>query len=292
MVSLCVLFLVRFGEIHLKSRYVRKQFQNRLVANIQDHFAAKGVECLTSFDRGRIYIETDDEAAAKLILKRVFGIVSFSPAIECLSSIETISKLVVDYAAPLVDGKQNFAIKSRRVGTHPFTSRDVAVAAGKVVQKAFPTLEVDLTNPDVRIHVEVRQNRAFIFHEVIEGPGGMPLGSQGRVLALVDNDYGVVAAWMMMKRGCKVLAVTYDSEEQIAPLRNWDLHLKVQRIRELEELGEIAKLNRANGVAVGWSLEEVEERKGRIPEQLTIFHPAVGLSERDVEDMVRRICDV
>ncbi len=291
MVSLYVLFLVRFGEIHLKSRYVRKRFQNKLVANIQDHFAARGVECLTSSDRGRIYIETNDEAVARLILKRVFGIVSFSPAIECIADIDVISKRVVEYARRLANGRGSFSIKSRRVGTHPFTSRDVAIAAGKAVQNAFPALEVNLSKPDVRIHVEVRQNRAFVFHEVIEGPGGLPLGSQGRVLALVDNECGVVAAWMMMKRGCKVLAVTYDSEEQVDSLRNWDLHLKIQRIRGLEELSEIAKLNRANGVAVGWSLEEVEEKKGQMPEELTIFHPIIGLNEQDIEDMMRQISD-
>jgi thiamine biosynthesis protein ThiI len=284
-----VLFLVRFGEIHLKSRYVRKQFQDRLVANIQDHFAARGVECLTSSDRGRVYVETDDEGAGRSILGRVFGVVSSSPVVECPAEIETISRRLVDYSRHLVKEGASFAIRSRRVGSHEFTSHDVAVAAGKAMQEAHPSLRVDLTEPDVELFIEVRNNRAFLFNEVVEGPGGLPLGTQGRVLALVDGERGTVVAWMMMKRGCYTPVAAFDGEEHVEPLRKWDLHLKVQRISKLDELRDIARLNRAKAVAVGWSLEEVERRRGEIPEDVTLFHPAVGLTSEEVASMAARI---
>ena len=284
-----MLFLVRFGEIHLKSKYVRKQFQDKLVANIQDHFAAKGVECLTSSDRGRVYVETDDEAACRSILRRVFGVVSFSAVVECHADIEAISKTLVDYSRDLVKEGASFAIRSRRAGSHPFSSRDVAVAAGKAMQEAYGSLKVDLDKPDIELFIEVRNNRAFIFRETVEGPGGLPLGSQGRMLALVDGERGMVAAWMMMKRGSKVTVVATDASEWVEPLREWDLHLKVQKIGRMDELREISKLNRAEVLAVGWTLEELETRKSEVPEGLTVFHPTVGLTDEALAGLGARI---
>ena len=284
-----MLFLVRFGEIHLKSRYVRKQFQDKLVANVQDHFAARGVECLTTSDRGRVYLETDDVEAGRSILRRVFGVVSFSPAVECAADMEKISRKLVEYSRPLIKEGASFAIRSRRSGSHRFTSRDVAVATGKAIQAAYPSLKVDLSKPDIELFVEVRNNRAFLFHEVVDGPGGLPLGTQGRVLVLVDDERGMVVAWMMMKRGCYTPVAAFDGEQYIEPLRKWDLHLKVQRIGKLDELREIARLNRARAVAVGWNLGELETRKGEIPQELTLFHPAVGLTTKEIEDIAERI---
>src|SRR3989304_9129129 len=75
-----MVILVRFGELGLKSPYVRKQLLDRLVGNIQDLFAAEGIECLTRSDRGRVYVDANDLAAATGALHRGFGIVSFSPA--------------------------------------------------------------------------------------------------------------------------------------------------------------------------------------------------------------------
>lgn len=284
-----MLFLVRFGEIHLKSRYVRKQFQDKLVANIQDHFAARGVECLTTSDRGRVWVETDDAQAGRSILTRVFGVVSFSPVVECNANIEEISGRLVEYSRPLVKEGASFAIRSRRAGSHKFTSRDVAVAAGKAMQAAYPTLKVDLSHPGMELFVEVRQNKAFIFHENVDGPGGLPLGTQGKVLTLVDGERGMVVAWMMMKRGCYTPIAAFDGEEQTEPLRKWDLHLKVQRISKLVELRDIARLSRAKAVAVGWSLDEVEKRRGEIPEGLTLFHPAVGMGPGEIAGLAARI---
>ena len=80
-----MVLLVRFGELALKSRFVRRQLRDRLVANIQDLFASEGIECLTRADHGRIYVDVDDLPAATSALSRVFGIVSFSPARETTS---------------------------------------------------------------------------------------------------------------------------------------------------------------------------------------------------------------
>src|SRR5436309_13276018 len=91
--SRAMVLLVRFGELALKSRFVRRQLRDRLVANIQDLFAAEGIECLTRADHGRIYVDVDDVPGASGALRRVFGIVSFSSAREASSDPDEIGRV-------------------------------------------------------------------------------------------------------------------------------------------------------------------------------------------------------
>src|SRR3970282_2978766 len=94
-----VVLLVRFGEISLKSRYVRRQLRDRLVANIQDMFAADRVECITEADEARVYVHTADPEAARRILGRVFGVVSMSPAIEVPADVGALRERVGQVAS-------------------------------------------------------------------------------------------------------------------------------------------------------------------------------------------------
>src|SRR2546425_9173307 len=103
-----MVLLVRFGELALKSPYVRRQLRDRLVANIQDLFAAQGIECLTRADHGRIYVDVDDVPAASAGLRRVFGIVSFSPARETSSDPKDIAEIAIRLARERVPDGGSF----------------------------------------------------------------------------------------------------------------------------------------------------------------------------------------
>src|SRR2546430_6108243 len=199
-----MVLLVRFGELALKSRFVRRQLRHRLVANIQDLFAAEGVECITEADEARVYVHVDDVAKAHAILGRVFGVVSISPATEAHADLDSLRKVVLSEASRALSPGQSFALRPRRVGTHPFTSQDLARELGEAVRQAHPDVRVNLTQPDVEIHVEVRHNRAFVFREIWAGPGGLPLGSQGRALAVGRDEAGLVCGWRGMKRRWRV----------------------------------------------------------------------------------------
>src|SRR5207253_1644058 len=111
-----MVLLVRFGELALKSRFVRRQLRDRLVANIQDLFAAEGVECITEADEARVYVHVDDVAKAHAILGRVFGVVSISPATEVHSDLESLRKAVLSEASRALSPGQSFALRPRRVG--------------------------------------------------------------------------------------------------------------------------------------------------------------------------------
>ena len=100
----------------------------------------------------------------------------------------------------------------------------MAAFAGAVVVKKYSS-PVDLTNPELTIYLEVRDNDTYIFHEKIPGPGGLPLGTQGKVVALVSSGIdSPVATYLMMKRGCQVIALFCDNDPYTTPeaLKNFN----------------------------------------------------------------------
>ncbi len=283
-----MVLLVRFGEIALKSRFVRRQLRDRLVANIQDLFAAEGVECITESDEARVYVHADDIEEARSILSRVFGIVSISPATEAHADLASLREAVISEAAIALSPGRTFALRTRRVGTHPFTSQDLARELGEEVRRSHPDGRVNLSRPDVEIHIEVRQNRAFVFREVWPGPGGLPLGSQGRALAVVTDRAGMVAAWMGMKRGCRVAVATPPTGRAVVPLRRWDVRLKVLDLPPDGRLDELTRVARADAVFLGtrWSSFD---RGTRMRLKVPVFEPVIGLSDGEVDRLASRI---
>ncbi len=284
-----MVLLVRFGEIALKSRYVRRQLRDRLVGNIQDLFAAEGVECVTEADEARIYVSVDDVARARSILGRVFGIVSVSPATEGHSDLEALQGLAVAEAraAGLASGG-TFAVRPRRVGSHTYTSQDLGKILGGAILDAIPGCKVNLGAPGVEVHVEVRENRGFVFHEFWAGPGGLPLGSQGRALAVVDGEAGMVAAWMGMKRGCRMVVAAPSRSPDAEPLRPWQPGLKMLDWTDADRLEDLVRVARAGAVFLGTRGRDFDPRQ-RPKVSVPVFEPVVGLEDRDVASLASRI---
>ncbi|MDF1557043.1 MAG: tRNA 4-thiouridine(8) synthase ThiI [ANME-2 cluster archaeon] len=207
--------IVRYGEIALKSRNVRDRYEKILMSNIHSMLDAMD----TSYDRvsrewGRIYVHTADPEAARAAA-RVFGVVSVSSAVICEPTLESVSSVAADVGKEIIGEGQSFGIRPRRAGNHDFSSRDIGIACGDAVWQRIEHQgpSVDLTNPDVEIFVEVRQNHAFVYTDVINGVGGLPLGTQGKMVALVSGGIdSPVAAWLMMKRGCEIIPVYVNND--------------------------------------------------------------------------------
>lgn len=231
--------IARYGELGIKSPRVRRRFEKKLVLNIKSSF-----ECEIRVTQGRVFIKPAnyDEALEKL--GKVFGVVSFSPAISTITDFDKIAEDMELYVEKLeskglVSSKTSFAIRSRRVGEHDFTSQDLGAFAGSVVVKKTGA-PVDLTNPQLEIYVEVRQDETYIYHQKIAGPGGLPVGTQGKLVVLLSGGIdSPVAAYMMMKRGCQITALHFDNDP-FTDSRSLD---KVQKIVEkLREYSNGVKL--------------------------------------------------
>lgn len=218
------LIIARYGELALKSDKVRRRFENRLLNNIK-----ASIDAEVKIRQARIYINPVDFDDTLEKLGRIFGIVSYSPAISTKSTFEDIEKTVSDYTDYLVDEglldeNTKFAISCRRVGNHDFSSQEMAAFAGAVVVRKVGS-PVDLSNPELTIFLEVRDGDAYVFHEKIPGPGGLPLGTQGKVVALVSSGIdSPVATYLMMKRGCQVIALYCDNDPYTSPeaLKNFE----------------------------------------------------------------------
>ena len=226
------LIIARYGEIGLKSPKIRSRFERRLVKNIKAAF-----DCEVDRNQGRIYIFPNDFDEGTEKLNRVFGVVSYSPAVSTYANYEDIDKTLEEYVDKLIgEGILNestkFAIKCRRVGKHDFTSQEMAAHCGGVVRNRI-LAPVDLTNPDLTIFVEIREDDAYIYHEKIRGPGGLPLGTQGKVVVLLSSGIdSPVAAYLMMKRGCEVVALHCNNDPFSGPKVTENFNLLVDRLNE------------------------------------------------------------
>ncbi len=200
-----LMIIVRYGEIGLKSQQTRRVMEKRLVKNIQSVVGASVIRR----EPGRIYVESGSKDDAERVA-RVFGVVSTSVAVKTTSDAEKLISDAVMHAKRVINEKTSFAVRARRKGSHPYKSMEIAGMIGAEIKDATGAT-VDLTNPDVTIYVEIRDKNAYIFHEIIAGVGGMPLGTQGKAVALVSGGIdSPVAAWMMMKRGVEVVALFMD----------------------------------------------------------------------------------
>ena len=209
--------VVRFGgELWLKKTWTRRRYIRCLIENMKHVLKRYNVEYSEVMRRrGRLFLRTTSAVEAASKLSRVFGISSVSPALEVGSSkLEDVVDKCVFLASHVLGEGNSFAVRCRRVGEHPYSSRDVCREVGHRVLDEFGdtrSLTVDLKRPDVVLGTEVRGNEAFVFSEVVKGIGGMPLGTQGRVICLLSGGVdSTVAGWLVMKRGCPLVPVYFN----------------------------------------------------------------------------------
>lgn len=276
--------LVRYCEIGLKSTPVRKRFESLLKENMLTMLAADGIEALITYAEARFYIATEDIQGCVDSIKKVFGIASLSITEECSAEMEDICRTAADYSVGRISEGQSFAVKARREGTHPYTSMDVGKEAGSAIflRNEDLGIKVDLTAPEKVFYIEVRNNRAFIFDEYINCPGGLPLGCQGRVIADIYDRRGMISAWMMMKRGCRVMA---HGDHDIELLSKYDPTLRSIDDREAQN-GVIKDiLGRVKGTSLE-SLKDEDVSKYDVP----VYFPTIGMTDAEVDKVYKSIC--
>lgn len=214
------LLLLRYGEIGLKGQN-RTYFLRKLRRNVRQCLKANGIEGEVWQEGQRLYLQTLDPGTAIEAVRRVFGLVSLSP-VEVVPAgnghptMEAIADAAVDAARRAGLGPdRTFRLSVRRADkSFPLISPEVERRAGAAVVAATQA-PVDLRTPELEIGVEIQPGRALVYGETIPGPGGLPLGSQGRVVALISSGIdSPVAAWLMMKRGCGVIPVHFSLGQQ------------------------------------------------------------------------------
>lgn len=206
------LIIIRYSEIGLKAKYTRKTFENILQNNIKDILKKEKIVFNLEKTRGRLYIYTKEVKKTTILLKKIFAIKSISPCFKTNSSIDSMKKFVLKVIKYKINKSTSFALKVKREGKHEYSSLDIAIILGNEIVKKTEA-KVNLSKPDVKLFIEIRQNDAFFFFEKIFGHGGLPHGSQGKVLSLVKSkDNKFLATWYMMRRGCIPVFLTQEKE--------------------------------------------------------------------------------
>lgn len=209
--------VIHYDEIALKGKN-RSYFEGALAKNIRTALGplASSVNRLY----GRIVCTPAEEADREEIrarLERLPGIVHFSIGTSAPREIEAIGAKALE----LVRGESfaTFGVKARRSDkSFPMTSAEIGAQVGAHVLRALDRdIKVDLDKPEFRLFVELTHTEAFLYGKKIKGPGGLPTGTGGKVVASLSGGIdSPVAAWMMMKRGCEVVFVHIRNETQFA----------------------------------------------------------------------------
>ena len=258
-----ILFVKTASEISLKSEHVMRFFMRKLVENIKTALKNKSLQYgRIEMGRGRLFIFADAPDLQKIsqLLPKIFGLHAFALAeIHENAEMENIKNAAVEYAKPLLRPSEtafpipspvsnSFALRVSRSGQHKFSSHDIAVACGAAIQAKIPNLKVDLKNPEKELFIEIINDKFYLYDSEISCTGGLPLGVEGAVAALFSgNRNDALAAWLVMKRGCRIFPIAEKESAKIKGAVNslipWNSLREFKISRESELKGLIAEYN-------------------------------------------------
>lgn len=207
-------FLIKYAEIGIKGKN-RYLFEDALVKQIKYALKKCEGEFYVHKAEGRIYVDVlsdydfDETVEA---LKTVFGISGICPVVHVEDQgFEQLQKDVVKYVDDVYpDKNKTFKVAARRSRkNYPLDSMELNRELGGVILDAYPEMRVDVHNPDVLLNVEIRE-KIYLYSEIIPGPGGMPIGTNGKAMLLLSGGIdSPVAGYMIAKRGVKIDAVYF-----------------------------------------------------------------------------------
>lgn len=218
------ILIVRCGEVALKGMN-KPYFERMLAERIHKRLKAAGYgKASVKRHEGLIFVRFDREWDTVQLageISKVFGVASISPAVESESNMEAIGVEAVSFMEKLCEERcvRTFKVEAKRADKQfPIKSPDIARQIGGYVLKGLKVLKVDVHSPDVRLFVDVRHDRSYIYADKIAGFGGLPLGTNGKGLVLLSGGIdSPVAAWMMAKRGMMIEAVHFHSYPYTSP---------------------------------------------------------------------------
>lgn len=323
--------LVASAEFTLKSSPVRRTLEQRLIDDLRFTLAHNGFEGFrVGKDAARLVIHGIQETkVAAESCSKVFGVAYAAPALLLPASMETVTQSIVNLAIEELQTGQTFAVRAHRSSLSPLSRRDIELKGGSEVLHALKdkSVSVDLGHPDVTFHVDLAVDGAYLYFKKLQGPGGLPLSSQWKMLAVLDSGpLTLLAACAMMRRGCLVELFipisntnpSFAKESQLnlaqqlrrlvtrAAYRAFTLDLDrmvengvgEKRIRFLSPRSlirsvavEFAKQKRFKGLIFADIAGEIgmDNLLGGAGQDLPVFTPLIGFDREDLADLARLV---
>ena len=208
-------FLIKYGEIGTKGKN-RYLFEDALCRQIRRSLKKVDGTFTVTKEQGRIYVDTEGEfdyEGAVEALKKVFGILWICPMLQIEDNgFDDLACKVNEYLKNVYGNeKKTFKVDARRARkNYPKNSMEINMDLGEKILDAYPEqFTVDVHKPDFYLNVEIR-NKINIYSERIPGPGGMPVGTNGKATLLLSGGIdSPVAGYMIAKRGVIIDAVYF-----------------------------------------------------------------------------------
>ncbi len=211
--------LIRYGELSTKGRN-KKMFTQKLASNIKKALVDfPQVKVIPDYDFMYLDLHEAPEEAVIEKVKPIFGIQSISPVYIVEKEMEVAKKVVLDLLSQEdLEGK-TFKIMTRRSDhTFEMDTNQINLFLGDAVLEAFPDIKVQLKQPDITVRIDVRREHLMVSLKTIQGAGGLPVGTSGRVMLMLSGGIdSPVAGYLAMKRGMEIQCVHFASPPYTSP---------------------------------------------------------------------------
>ena len=208
------IFLLKLGEVVLKGLN-RRSFEDKLLSNVRRRLRGCG-SFQVYLRQSTIYVEPQGECdmeAAWEACRQVFGVVSIARAVSCEKTVEAITDTAEKYLASEFANAKSFKVESKRADkSYYLNSIQISQEVGGELAERFPSVAVDVHNPDLTVYVEIREKAAYVHAPAVPGAGGLPVGMGGRAVSLLSGGIdSPVSSWMMARRGVELEMVHFVS---------------------------------------------------------------------------------
>ena len=211
--------LIRYGELSTKGRN-KKMFTQKLASNIKKALVDfPQVKVIPDYDFMYLDLHEAPEEAVIEKVKPIFGIQSISPVYIVEKDMEVAKKVVLDLLSQEdLEGKTFKIMTKRSDHTFEMDTNQINLFLGDAVLEAFPEIKVQLKQPDITVRIDVRREHLMVSLKTIQGAGGLPVGTSGRVMLMLSGGIdSPVAGYLAMKRGMEIQCVHFASPPYTSP---------------------------------------------------------------------------
>lgn len=257
-----MIIFLRYGEVYLKSKRVKNEFLNVLKRNVKSALKEYGLRAMVKKEIGQFVLYCEKNIVD--ILKHVFGISSIIvPKIVEIDEKSIADVVINEY----LKNEKTFAVRTKRINKKlPCTSQEFNRVIGEIISKKG--YRVDLSNPDVVIHVELK-DKAYIYTKSEKGAGGLPLGVSGVAASSIKNKKDCVACWLMMKRGFTISS--NNNTEYTRILKRWHLGQEIY-LRGFDVI-----------------IDSENSMKKILSKPKNVFYPLAGFCEKEIDELFFKI---
>lgn len=211
--------LIRYGELSTKGRN-KKMFTQKLASNIKKALVDyPQVKVIPDYDFMYLDLHEAPEEAVIEKVKPIFGIQSISPVYIIEKNMEVAKKVVLDLLSQeILEGKTFKIMTKRSDHTFEMDTNQINLFLGDAVLETYPEIKVQLKQPDITVRIDVRREHLMVSLKTIQGAGGLPVGTSGRVMLMLSGGIdSPVAGYLAMKRGMEIQCVHFASPPYTSP---------------------------------------------------------------------------